>query len=215
MSKKENPTDAKLCYNILQNKLRNLKEYDSRYGTKILESIGANIASIDDVLTKQLSGVSLSSCANNKYLANEVDTVTNIYSDLLTRIANNQSGCGANLADNENESESKSDMKELTKFKRDFITLIGKNAKRGRKRSKVASKRALAPSHHRTSSKRMMSNSSMFGEGRPPLSRNKFSDDSSIDTTMAARKRRSKAKKPSKKATKKSSKKMRSDNIFF
>lgn len=200
MSKNEKPSDAKLCYNILQNKLRNLKEYDSRYGTKILDSIGANIASVDDVLTKQLNGVSLSSCANNKYLANEVGTVTDLYSDLLTRIANNQSGCGMSLCDDDEKKKS-TEFKELSKFKRDFITIIGKQAKRGRKKkSKVASKR-MSPG-----SKRGFNTDLLSGEGMTSPS---------MSNMTASAKRRSKKKKASKKASKKTSKKLRSSHIFF
>lgn len=194
--KKEN--ELKLSYNILQNKLRNLKEYDTRYGTKILDSLGANIASVDDVLSKQLSGVSMSSCANNKHLANEVDTVTNIYSDLLSRIANNQSGCGQ-------EDSLLDEGKDLSKFKRDFISLIGKNAKRKkRSASKSASK-----TPRRKYSKSASYTSMLTGNGAENLVMN------------AKRKRGSKkaSKKTSKKASKKASKKlprkMRSDNVIF
>lgn len=194
MEPKPQYNDSKMCYNILQNKLKNLKEYDSKYGTKILESIGSNICSAEDVLSKQLNGVSLSLCANNKYLANEVDTVTNIYSDLLTRIANNQTGCG-NLSDDSD--ETKQD-KDLTKFRRDFISLIGKNAKRGRKsskKSKLASKKAAVPRGDHRSKQGMH-----MGEG--------FGG----DMTMSARKKRA---SKSKKTSKKSSKKMRSSHILF
>lgn len=146
MSKHKQVSEDKLSYSILQNKLRNLKEYDSRYGTKILDSIGANIASVDDVLTKQLSGVSMTSCANNKYLANEVDTVTNMYSDLLTRIANNQSGCGGSLCPSGSSGSEPPESTDLKKFRRDFMTIMGKNAKRGRKRkaSKSGLRRGLS-----------------------------------------------------------------------
>ena len=192
MEPKPQYNDSKMCYNILQNKLKNLKEYDSKYGTKILESIGSNICTAEDVLSKQLNGVSLSLCANNKYLAKEVDTVANIYSDLLTRIANNQTGCG-NFSD---DPDAMKQDKDLNKFRRDFISLIGKNAKRGRKsskKSKLGSKKAAAPRRHAKPEMHM-------GEG--------FGD----DMTMSARKKRA---SKTKKSSKKSSKKMRSSHILF
>lgn len=149
MSKKEVLNDTKVSCNILQNKLKNLKEYDTRFGTNILQSLSKNITSIDDVLMKQLGTVDMIGCGNNKYLSSEAESVTNIYTDLLTKIANSQSGCGGDP------SEEQSQNKELNKFKKDFITIVGKNAKKGSK-SKSGSKK-------RRSKKRP--SKSLVGEG--------------------------------------------------
>ena len=181
MSKKENSSnDTKVNCNILQNKLKNLKEYDSRYGTSILQSLSKNITSVDDVLMKQLGTVDMIGCGNNKFLSNEAESVTNIYTDLLTKIANSQSGCGFE--------DGQPVDKEINKFKKDFLTIVGKDAKRGRKRG---------PSKSKASKKKKTSPSSMYkgvvGEG--------------ISISMDAKKR---SKKGSKKGSKKSGSKRRS-----
>lgn len=159
MSKKDiTASDTKLACNILQNKLKNLKEYDTRFGTNIIQSLSKNISSVDDVLMKQLGTVDMIGCGNNKYLSNEAESVTNIYTDLLTKIANSQVGCGGHDDGDTNST----DRATVNKFKNNFITLISKDAKRGRKGgaskrsgskrrgSKRKSKKSTSPMLHHT-----------------------------------------------------------------
>lgn len=88
--------EIKVGSNILNNKLKNLKEYDLKYGTDILPRLSKNLLTFDDIFTKELSPVNLSGYGGGgeNYLNNEIESITNIYNDLLTKIANNQSGCG-------------------------------------------------------------------------------------------------------------------------
>lgn len=124
MGTNKNISDTKVCCNILQNKLRNLKEYDLKFGTNIIQSLSKNISSYDDVLSKSLSAVNLNGCGGEKYLAEEISSVTNIYNDLLTKIANNQNGCG--------DTHSAAPLnKDITNLKNNIMTIAGLKKPRG------------------------------------------------------------------------------------
>jgi len=112
----------KVACSILQNKLRNLKEYDSKFGTNIIQSLSKNIMTYDDIFIKSLSSVNLNGCGGQKYLADEVQSVTNIYNDLLTQISNSQAGCGLEGASTEMDKNSK---KEINGLKSSFLNVMG------------------------------------------------------------------------------------------
>lgn len=114
----KNISDTKVGIHILQNKLKNLKEYDLKFGTDIIKSLSKNIVKHDDILTQPFCNVNLTGYGGEKYLTNEVNTVTDIYNDLITKITD-KAGCGPENPD--------LDKGELKKFKNNFMTITGIN----------------------------------------------------------------------------------------
>jgi hypothetical protein len=103
---------------MLQNKLKNLKEYDLKFGTDIVKTLSKNIMTYDDILSQPLCNVNLNGCGGEKYLTTEINNITDIYNDLITKITD-KSGCGE-----ENLEFKNTDVK---KFKTNFMNIAGLN----------------------------------------------------------------------------------------
>ncbi len=112
---------------MLQNKLKNLKEYDLKFGTDIIKSLSKNIMTYDDILSQPLSNINLNGYGGEKYLTNEINNVTDIYNDLITKLTD-QSGCGNDTQDQKNP--------DVKKFKTNFMNITGMNSKSKKPRYK-------------------------------------------------------------------------------
>jgi len=86
--------EIKIGANILSNKIKQLKEYDTKYGTDIVPNMTKNINSVDDIFIKSLSPLSVSGSGADTYLNNEVQSVDKIYQDLINKLSTNKQGCG-------------------------------------------------------------------------------------------------------------------------
>ena len=82
----KNISDTKVGFHMLQNKLKNLKEYDLKFGTDIIKSLSKNIMTYDDILSQPLCNINLNGYGGEKYLTNEINNVTDIYNDLITKL---------------------------------------------------------------------------------------------------------------------------------
>lgn len=116
----KNISDTKVGFHMLQNKLKNLKEYDLKFGTDIIKSLSKNIMTYDDILSQPLCNINLNGYGGEKYLTNEINNVTDIYNDLITKLTD-KSGCGEEL-----QNQANTDVK---KFKTNFMNITGMNSK--------------------------------------------------------------------------------------
>lgn len=116
----KNISDTKVGFHMLQNKLKNLKEYDLKFGTDIIKSLSKNIMTYDDILSQPLCNINLNGYGGEKYLTNEINNVTDIYNDLITKLTD-KSGCGEDL-----QNQTNTDVK---KFKTNFMNITGMNSK--------------------------------------------------------------------------------------
>jgi hypothetical protein len=116
----KNISDTKVGFHMLQNKLKNLKEYDLKFGTDIIKSLSKNIMTYDDILSQPLCNINLNGYGGEKYLTNEINNVTDIYNDLITKLTD-KSGCG-----DEPQDQKSPDVK---KFKTNFMNITGMNSK--------------------------------------------------------------------------------------
>ena len=116
----KNISDTKVGFHMLQNKLKNLKEYDLKFGTDIIKSLSKNIMTYDDILSQPLCNINLNGYGGEKYLTNEINNVTDIYNDLITKLTD-KSGCGEDLQNLTNT--------DVKKFKTNFMNITGMNSK--------------------------------------------------------------------------------------
>jgi len=91
-----------------------------KFGTDIIKSLSKNIMTYDDILSQPLCNINLNGYGGEKYLTNEINNVTDIYNDLITKLTD-KSGCGEDLQNLTNT--------DVKKFKTNFMNITGMNSK--------------------------------------------------------------------------------------
>lgn len=126
MSKKQ-ISDVKIACDVLKNKIANLIHYQNTTGNKIFESLTSNIKQYDDIFVKSFNEVDLQGCGGEKYISDEIRSVTSIYNDLLNKINSSNVGCGESDEVVTDMGYDRDFVKDIASFKNNFMKILSKS----------------------------------------------------------------------------------------
>jgi len=102
---------------ILNEKIKQLAKYDSKFGTKIVPNLRQSFKTVDDAFTSSFNTFSVSGSGLDSVINQDIENVNQIYRDLIQKIDSQKSGCGL-------DNDGMSFNREIDSIKKSFIKTI-------------------------------------------------------------------------------------------